>query len=650
LRKPETTIKLRDYQEEAWRKFLEHGAIGVYFPFGTGKSMLGLYAVASLKGRKLVVVPTKSLKEQWRERLKEYTRIPYEVQIETYHAFHKVRNNEYTLTVFDEANHLPANTFIKLATIRTKYRIGLTGSPYREDGRTNYIIALTGYPVGLAWEKFFELGIIKKPTIHVYVADTFKDKMRKFNELMQRETGKTVVFCDGIELGKKIAKEYGLTFVYGQTTNRLEKIRENEKVIVSRVGDEGISIPNLDTIIEVDFLYGCYDEETEVLTKEGWKYFSELTPADEIATLNQDGFIEYYNPLKIHKYSYNGLMIHFKGKNYDLLVTPNHELFVHYHKNKRKGFVFKKAEDLVKYGISLRNYELKKDAKWKGENPDFFEIPADFIRKKAPKTKSFPTRFPISPFLKLLGWYLSEGSIWSESIKISQTQQDNINEICRTIEDLGLRYFVGKECIIINHRPLARYFKTLGHSARDKHVPTWLKSLSSELIKQFLETLVKGDGVIRSEHLWILYTTSKQLADDVQELAIKTGFATTLSFRSRIIKGCFSKTPYNQNEYCLIMSAKHTTPQMNCIPSLKSYNGYIYCVTVPNHIVMVRRNGRAVWCGNSRWQQSQRTGRLLHSEKEATNHYILFTEEELEKYGKRLLALYEKGYRINVVR
>lgn len=52
----------------------------------------------------------------------------------------------------------------------------------------------------------------------------------------------------------------------------------------------------------------------------------------------------------------------------------------------------------------------------------------------------------------------------------------------------------------------------------------------------------------------------------------------------------------------------------------------------------------------SRWQESQRSGRLLHSKKEATNHFVLMTEEELERYGRRLLALYERGYRVNVVR
>jgi len=263
LREPETTIQLRDYQEQAWQKFLETGAIGVYWPFGTGKSFFGAYACATLKGRKLVVVPTRTLKEQWYEYLRKYTNVPYEVQIETYHAFHKVKNNEYILTIFDECNHLPANTFIRLATINTKYRMGFTGSPYREDGRVNYIIALTGYPIGLSWDKFFELGIIKKPTVTVFVLPTFRDKMRKLKELMAKETGKTLIFSDSIDLGKRIAKEYDLMFVFGETTQRLEKIRENERIVVSRVGDEGLSIPEIDTLIEVDFLYGSRWQESQ---------------------------------------------------------------------------------------------------------------------------------------------------------------------------------------------------------------------------------------------------------------------------------------------------------------------------------------------------------------------------------------------------
>jgi hypothetical protein len=260
---PQTKIELRDYQEEAWQKFLECGATGIYYPFGTGKSWLGVYACAALKGRKLVVVPTLTLKEKWLEDLRDQTDISYEVDVETYHSFHKVKNIDYVLAVFDECQHLPANTFIRLATVKCKYRIGMSGSPYREDGRVNYIIALTGRPVGLAWEKFFELGLIRKPTVTLMIVESKRAKLKVLEELLAKDLGKTIIFCDGIDLGKRIARDHELIFVFGETTRRLEKIRENEVVVLSRVGDEGISIPDIDTLIEVDFLYGSRMQESQ---------------------------------------------------------------------------------------------------------------------------------------------------------------------------------------------------------------------------------------------------------------------------------------------------------------------------------------------------------------------------------------------------
>lgn len=256
-----TAIELRDYQEEAWQLFKQKGAVGIYYPFGTGKSFLGVYVCGKLKGAKLVIVPTITLKEQWQEKLKEFGIKDTEVQ--TYYSFQKVKNQQWTLVIYDECHHLPANTFIRLSTLKTKYRIGLSGSPYREDGRVNYIIALTGFPIGLAWEKFFELGIIKRPTVTVKIVKTFKDKLKYFENLMKKETGKTIIFCDSLDLGESLARKHDLEFIYGQTKNRLEMVRENEKVIVSRVGDEGLSVPTLDTVIEIDFLYGSRMQESQ---------------------------------------------------------------------------------------------------------------------------------------------------------------------------------------------------------------------------------------------------------------------------------------------------------------------------------------------------------------------------------------------------
>ena len=75
--------------------------------------------MARVKGRKLVVVPTLTLKEQWLERIaKHIPQYRQEIDVQTYHAYEKIRDKEYSLVVFDECQHLPADTFVRLATLK----------------------------------------------------------------------------------------------------------------------------------------------------------------------------------------------------------------------------------------------------------------------------------------------------------------------------------------------------------------------------------------------------------------------------------------------------------------------------------------------------------------------------------------------------
>jgi len=254
--------EIRDYQVEAYEKFLEYGACGIYWPFGTGKSQFGLDLLDRLKGKKLIIVSTLSLKEQWLERLKL---LPLnrrsECHVVTYQGRREInalikKYKELTLCVFDEVHHLPAKTFMRLSTIPFKYRLGLTGSPYREDGHINYILALTGYPMGLAWSKFIAEGIITLAQIQVHIVKKPRYKMALLDDLLKRDLGKTIIFSDSLDLGDAVAKKYGLEWIHGATRKRIETIRRNERIVISRVGDEGLSIPELDTIIEISFLGG----------------------------------------------------------------------------------------------------------------------------------------------------------------------------------------------------------------------------------------------------------------------------------------------------------------------------------------------------------------------------------------------------------
>lgn len=289
------TDGLRSYQREAWNKFLEMGSLGIYWSFAAGKSQFGIYILGTIKGKKLVVIPNLTLKEQWEERIEKY--IPEykdEVTIVTYLAYEKVRKNKYSLVIFDEVHHLPANTYIKLSTLDTKYRIGLSGSPFREDGRENYIFALTGYPIGTSWDELIKSEVVTVPTFKLYIVrNESSAKLKKLEELLRLPL-KTVIFCDSINLGKQISKKFGIPFVYGESRDRLETVRRSDVCVVSRVGDEGISVGDLERVIEVSFLFGSRRQESQ---RFGRLMHSQKREPEHIIIMSEEEFTIYQKRL-----------------------------------------------------------------------------------------------------------------------------------------------------------------------------------------------------------------------------------------------------------------------------------------------------------------------------------------------------------------
>ncbi|MBI2038387.1 MAG: GDP-mannose 4,6-dehydratase, partial [Candidatus Nealsonbacteria bacterium] len=57
------------------------------------------------------------------------------------------------------------------------------------------------------------------------------------------------------------------------------------------------------------------------------------------------------------------------------------------------------------------------------------------------------------------------------------------------------------------------------------------------------------------------------------------------------------------NAYRINVISKYNTPSFrgntNHVLKYIKYNGEIFCCTVPNHVLYVRRNGKACWSGNS---------------------------------------------------
>lgn len=261
-------FQLRPYQVQAWNELKQFSAIGVYYPPGTGKTIIALWVMTHLKAPHLVVVPTRLLQEQWLERIQTHTDLqPNEYEVLTYQsAISKASAKAWTTLIIDEEHHLPANTFVKLSFLKRKYTLGLSATPFREDGREEYVFALSGKPVGLSWDYFKKLNLIKSPTCHVWIVKNFEAKLKRLDALLGTQK-RTIIFSDSLDVGKAIAGRFKIPFASGETKDNMETILANRTVVVSRVGDEGMSLPDIEQVVEVSWLGGSRRQELQRTTR-----------------------------------------------------------------------------------------------------------------------------------------------------------------------------------------------------------------------------------------------------------------------------------------------------------------------------------------------------------------------------------------------
>lgn len=160
--RPKLQFEPRPYQSEAIESWLNHEGRGVVvLPTGAGKTVVALMALARLKLRTLIVVPTIELLYQWRDAVVERLHIPKRsvgvvgdghkewrpITVITYAsaAMPNAPLNDIGLLICDEAHHLPSPSYATIATrSNAPYRLGLTATPDRADGEHNALGELIG--------------------------------------------------------------------------------------------------------------------------------------------------------------------------------------------------------------------------------------------------------------------------------------------------------------------------------------------------------------------------------------------------------------------------------------------------------------------------------------------------------------------------
>ena len=371
----------------------------------------------------------------------------------------------------------------------------------------------------------------------------------------------------------------------------------------------------------------CYDDDTEVLTTEGWKPWPKVDGTEIFGTLNPaSNELEYQKATEVFHADYAGPMYRVRSEQVDLLVTPDHRMWVQRHdtqaaKRHEQSFMVETAQ-----AILHKRVKYQKWARWIGCSPDHVTIPETYRtyqrsdRDRA-TTRTYPgVSFPIEPFARFLGYYLAEGSVNGHQIILSQNRGEILDKMAYTIRAMGLRAYVpatGHGSVRTTCVPLRDLLAGLGHSY-DKRIPSMVGEWTADVIRIFLEAMIEGDGTThRTFNHRVIYTSSREMADNLQVLAIKAGWSANVRVDGRT--GLQRTMPNGQRFHnlrpCYVVSilTRRLTPLVNHNRRTRShywnevgyndgiehYEGRVHCVQVPNGLLFVRRNGKPIVSGDT---------------------------------------------------
>ncbi|MFG2006512.1 DNA repair helicase XPB [Spirillospora sp. NPDC048911] len=312
---------LRSYQKEASDAFWHGGSGVVVLPCGAGKTIVGAAAMAQAQATTLILVTNTVSAHQWKQELikrtsltedeiGEYTGTKKEIRpvtIATYQIMTTRRKGVYShlelfdardwgLVVYDEVHLLPAPIFRMTADLQARRRLGLTATLVREDGREGDVFSLIGPKrYDAPWKDMESQGWIA-PADCVEVRVTLTDSERLAYATAEPE--ERYRFCATTDTKTKLVQALvnrhrgEQTLVIGQYIDQLDelgelldapvikgetRIRERERLfdafrsaeidvlVVSKVANFSIDLPEASVAVQVSGAYGSRQEEAQRL-------------------------------------------------------------------------------------------------------------------------------------------------------------------------------------------------------------------------------------------------------------------------------------------------------------------------------------------------------------------------------------------------
>ncbi len=320
--------RLRDYQVDAAEIFHAGGSSAggsgvIVLPCGAGKTLVGMAVMERLKTHTLILASGVIAARQWRREILDKTTLKAEdvgeysgdfkdlrpVTLATYSILTHRRSKEsdfthftifdqvsWGLVIYDEVHLLPAEVFRATAQLQARRRLGLTATLIREDALEADVFSLIGpKKYDAPWKDLERQGWIAPAScVEVRVAMGEHERMRyatasdreKFRfasenpakldtvyDLLQRhKNDRVLVIGQFLSQVEAIARGYKLPLITGKTPFRerekmFDAFRRGElpHLVLSKVGNFSIDLPDANVLIQVSGQFGSRQEEAQRL-------------------------------------------------------------------------------------------------------------------------------------------------------------------------------------------------------------------------------------------------------------------------------------------------------------------------------------------------------------------------------------------------
>lgn len=424
----------------------------------------------------------------------------------------------------------------------------------------------------------------------------------------------------------------------GHVVKDLGKFASN---IVEESGEE-LYVPGYPLEICID--WGCHDDQTEVLTENGWKFFKDVQPKEKVAQFNKDTRkMSFAVPSRLTVRDYEGDLVHFFGKTVDVMVTPNHRMLAR--QEWQENWLVKRADEVEGWS---KPYVMG-SIEWTGREARKFVLPAvpSVRSQKRRGFRSWPgiesREFLMDDWVEFLGYMLSEGGLCRRPnaqgeltpycVKASQRDVFNTAKMRKCFDNLGIEYSeyfnpkTGDTNWTFLGRQLWKWWEeNIGVTGATKRIPRKFLNLSKRQLRILFVAMMDGDGHWQghNEVSGTYHSTSEQLCRDFQELCTRLGYRSHMKLR-------FPAEGNRKARWSVGVSlgGDRILPSSERVP----YKGKVYCCTVPEEFIITRRNGCITYQGNT-----NAAGIEVWQEQRGDKHVMVFCEQFEETSDTQLIG------------